>query len=98
MRVAFSNMARKTCSSSPGEEPMTFSTSEVAACCSSAWLSSRVSRATSVSSAAGKNWDVYAFGALRRFGSGVFRRRPLVGSPTVLERRFIASPVGSGAS
>jgi hypothetical protein len=35
-----------------------------------------------------------AFGALRRFGSGVFRRRPLIGSPPVLERLFIASPVG----
>ena len=35
-----------------------------------------------------------AFGALRRFGSGVLRRRPLIGSPPALERLFIASPVG----
>jgi hypothetical protein len=31
-------------------------------------------------------------------GSGIFGRRPLVGSPSALERLFIASPVGSGAS
>jgi hypothetical protein len=31
---------------------------------------------------------------LRRFGSGVFRRRPLIASPPVPERLFIASPVG----
>ena len=35
-----------------------------------------------------------AFGALRRFGSGVFRRRPLIGLPPALERFFIAFPVG----
>jgi hypothetical protein len=35
-----------------------------------------------------------AFGALRRFGSGIFRRRALIGSPPALERLFIASPVG----
>jgi hypothetical protein len=32
-----------------------------------------------------------AFGALLRFGSGAFRRRPLVDSPPALERLFIAS-------
>ena len=35
MRVAFSSMAWNTGSSSPGELEMTFSTSEVAVCCSS---------------------------------------------------------------
>ena len=35
MRVAFSNIALKTGSSSPGELEITFSTSEVAVCCSS---------------------------------------------------------------
>ena len=35
------------------------------------------------------------FGALRRFGSGVFRRRPLI-VPPALERLFIASPVAQG--
>ena len=35
MRVAFSSMASNTGSSSPGELEMTFSTSEVAVCCSS---------------------------------------------------------------
>src|SRR5262245_49287306 len=36
MRVAFSNIAWKTGSSSPGELEMTFSTCEVAVCCSNA--------------------------------------------------------------
>ena len=42
MRVAFSSIASNTGSSSPGELEMTRSTSEVAVCCSSASLSSRV--------------------------------------------------------
>jgi hypothetical protein len=33
-----------------------------------------------------------AFGALRRFGFGVYRCRALIGSPPALERLFIASP------
>ena len=33
MRVAFSSIALNTGSSSPGDELMTFSTSEVAVCC-----------------------------------------------------------------
>src|SRR6516225_7180127 len=49
----------------------------------------RVSRATSVSwrPTAELERAVGAFGALRRFGSGVFGRRPLIGSPPALERR-----------
>ena len=35
MRVAFASIALKTGSSSPGELEMTFSTSDVAVCCSS---------------------------------------------------------------
>ena len=47
MRVAFSSMAWNTGSSSPGELEMTLSTSEVAVCCSSASVSSRVRACTS---------------------------------------------------
>ncbi len=72
---------------------MTWSTSDVAVCCSSASLSSRASRTTSVSSPAEDELERgTAFGALRRFGPGALRRRPLIVSPPALERRFIASP------
>src|SRR5262245_60460701 len=47
IRVAFSNMELKTGSSLPGELEMTFSTSEVAVCCSSDSESSRVRACTS---------------------------------------------------
>ena len=50
MRVAFSSMAWNTGSSSPGELEMTCSTSEVAVCCSSASVSSRVRACTSSNS------------------------------------------------
>ena len=40
-RVAFSSMAWNTGSRSPGEEPMTLSTSLVAVCCSRASVNSR---------------------------------------------------------
>ena len=67
MRVAFSKMDWKTRSSLPEGELITASTSEVAACCSNASFSSRVSRATSVSRAgAAPRWD-RALGALRPF-------------------------------
>ena len=76
---------------------MTLSTSPVAVCCSSASFRSRVSRATSVSSPGGDDLERgTAFGALRRFGPGVFRRRPSIGSPPVLERLFIATPWAQG--
>ena len=74
---------------------MALSTSEVAVCCSTASPSSRVSRATSVTSGAELERGA-GFGALPRFGSGAFWRRPLAGLPPALERFFIASPVGSG--
>ena len=50
MRVAFSSIVWKTGSSSPAEVEMTRSTSEVAVCCSSASLSSRVRACTSSNS------------------------------------------------
>ena len=50
MRVAFSSMALNTGSSSPGELEMTFSTSEVAVCCSSASVRSSVRWRSSLSS------------------------------------------------
>ena len=75
---------------------MILSTSPVAVCCSRASSRSRVSRATSVSSPGGDDLDDLergtALGALLRFGSGVFRRRPLIAAPPALERLFIASP------
>ena len=52
MRVAFSNSASNTGFSSPGDELMTRSTSEVAVCCSSDSLNSSVRWRSSVSSRA----------------------------------------------
>ena len=49
-RIAFSSMASNTGSSSPGELEMTCSTSDVAVCCSSASVSSRVRACTSSNS------------------------------------------------
>ena len=50
MRTAFASIAWKTGSNSPGELEMTPSTSNVAVCCSSASLSSRVRACTSSNS------------------------------------------------
>ena len=50
MRTAFSNMVWNTGSSAPGELEMTWRTSEVAVCCSSASESSRVRACTSSNS------------------------------------------------
>ena len=74
---------------------MILSTSPVAVCCSRASSRSRVSSATSVSSPGGDALERgTAVGASLRFGSGVFRRRPLICSPPALERLFVAFPVG----
>ena len=61
MRVAFSSMAWKTGSSSPGELEMTLSTSEVAVCCSNdslrsvvRWRNSLSSRVFSMAMTAGR--------------------------------------------
>jgi hypothetical protein len=48
--IAFASMASNTGFSSPGEPDMTFSTSEVAVCCSSASVSSLVRACTSSNS------------------------------------------------
>ena len=50
MRTALASIALNTGSSSPGELEMTFSTSEVAVCCSSASLRSSVRCRSSLSS------------------------------------------------
>ena len=72
---------------------MTWSTSEVAVCCSSASSRSRVSRATCLwRLAAEEVRRRVACGPLRRFSVTVLRRRALMGLPPVLMRRLIASP------
>ena len=53
---------------------------DVAVCCSRASFSSQANQPTSVYSRVGDELERgTAFGALRRFGSGVFRRRSLIG-------------------
>jgi hypothetical protein len=73
--AAFSSMLVSTGSRSPGKPLMTRSTSGVAACCSRASFSSRVSRATSVSLPV-VDERTGTFRALRRFGSCVFGPAP----------------------
>jgi hypothetical protein len=54
---------------------------------------SRISRAPSFFSVIGDELERgTAFAAVRRFGSGVFRGRPLIGPPPALESLFIAFP------
>jgi hypothetical protein len=78
--VAFSSIALKTGSSSPGVLEIALRTSDVAVCCASASCNSRVSRATFVSfKAVGELRLRLAFGALRRFGVAVLRRLALIG-------------------
>src|SRR5262249_53249960 len=85
--VAFARIAWKIGSRLREEELITVSTSAVAACCSSASLRSRVSRATFVSlPAAGERRPRVAFGA------NVLRRCVLASLPPILERRFNCSP------
>src|SRR6516165_3824434 len=86
MRTAFSSMAWKTGSSSPGEELMMRSTSAMAARSSCASFSSWASRATSFSWPAREE-------LLWRTALGAFalRLRALVGLLLALERRRIAS-------
>ena len=73
MRVAFSSIAWKTGSSSPDDELTTLNTSDVAACRSNASSSSRVSRATSLSSrAADALRPLASMGLMRRFALVVF--------------------------
>jgi hypothetical protein len=63
---------------------MTLSTSAVAACCSRASFSSRVSRTEEL------RWRKVV--ALPRFGAAAFRRRDLTDAEPALERRRIAHP------
>jgi hypothetical protein len=85
--AAFARIAWKIGSRLPEEELITVSTSAVAACCSSASLRSRVSRATFVSlPAAGERRPRVAFGA------NVLRRCVLASLPPILERRLNCSP------
>ncbi len=76
IRTAFSSIAPKTKSRSPGELPTIRRTSDVAACCSSSSSRSRVSCASFLfrSSAAGLRPRA-SFGALGRFEAVVLRRR-----------------------
>src|SRR5215471_14861302 len=93
MRVAFSNIALKTGSSSPGELEMTFNTSDVAVCCSSASSRSRVRRATFVSlSGAKERRPRPDFGALRRVN--VLRRCALTALPPLRYRLIVPPRLG----
>ena len=92
IRAALSNMVANTGCTSPGELEITWSTSDVAVCCSNASFSSRVSRATSVTGLAAEELRRgAAFSALRGFSFAVLRRRVLTGLPPALERLFTAS-------
>ena len=74
---------------------MTWSTSDVAACCPRASLSSRVSRAISPCSLATEEvMRVACFDALPDLNFGAFGRRALERWPLTLERLFIGFPVG----
>jgi hypothetical protein len=70
---------------------MTLSRSAVAACCSCASFSLRVSRATSAWAPGGEPRRVTALDALRPFTVNALRGRALAGLPPALERLFIAS-------
>ena len=82
MRVAFLRMVWKTGSNSPGELEITFRTSALAACWSSASCSSWVRRATFVSLCQReKSGAARLFGALRR--ADLLRRRAFTALPPV---------------
>jgi hypothetical protein len=74
---------------------MTSRTSEVAESCSKASSGSRPFVCLLIEGELGR---AKTFCALRREGFGVLGRRPLIRSPPVLERLFIASPWAEGAS
>src|SRR5215813_2518332 len=77
MRVAFASIASKTGSSSPGEELMTFNTSEVAVSRWDASPSSRVSWSSLSRKLAGGACLIGALRALGLFVRGAFTDRPL---------------------
>src|SRR5262245_9387163 len=90
MQVAFSNIALNTGSSSPGEVEMTFNTSEVAVCCSSASASCLRASASSRVCSSGCFCKSAEDGA-RWLGSRplVLRRRALPPLPPAVARRFM---------
>ena len=91
MRVAFSSIASKTCSSSPGDLLIIFSISEVADSCSNASSRSRFRR----SNCSGE-WSVdrCAVGVLRALDLTALWPRPLTGWPIALPRCFMTRPPG----
>src|SRR5215472_4887125 len=93
--TAFSSIALKTGSSSPGDPPMTRNTSAVASSRSSASSRSRRSCANSPSAPAVEELLRRDAGAEPRFGIAL-GLRALVGLLLALERRRIAHPKGLG--
>ena len=77
---------------------MTLSRSAVAACCSSASFSSRVSRTTSAWAPGGEPRRVTALDALRPFAVNALRGPALAALPPALEGLFIASARMAGTS
>src|SRR4029079_2920865 len=89
MRVAFANIVLKTGSRSPGDEPMTLRTSDVAACCYNA--SSLVLGSTAIHSVASAVEGLRRRAILfRRFRA--LRRCVFTALPPALSRRLIAPP------
>src|SRR5262249_39548579 len=89
--LALASKDSNTGASSPDELEMTFSTSEVAVCCSSASFSSRArALICSCGPAAEKLQRGAVFGALWRFN--VLGRCVFPSLPPVLSRRLIPSP------
>jgi hypothetical protein len=92
MRVAFSSIAWNTGSSSPGDELIIRSTSEVAVCCSNDSLNCRSSHAIFVFWSAVALRRLPVFGVLAALGATVLRLRALASLLLALERRRIAHP------
>jgi hypothetical protein len=91
-RVALAAIASNTGWISVFEFEMTRNISEVAVCCSTASFSSRVSRATFVSSRADELRERTAFGAIRLLRAAVFRPGALGDLPPALDRRRNCRP------
>src|SRR5262245_51663823 len=84
MRVALASIVSNTGSSSPGEPEMMRSTSEVAACCSRASTSSRVTRSSCSCISAGEGPRPRAVvDSLRRLSFVVLRWRIFIAAPSV---------------
>ena len=100
MRVAFARMAWNTGSSSPANELMTCSTSEVAVCCSRASFSSRI-KAERPPSLCHQRTNLAALLLSPRFGasaSASYDVAPWSSPwPLALERLFIATPLAEAS-